>query len=315
MEHHECIIIGSGPAGYTAAIYAARADMKPVLYEGMQPGGQLTITTEVENYPGFPHGVQGPEMMNMFKEQALRLGADIRYGMVTAVDFSAQPFTLTIDESVQMKADSVIIATGASAKWLGLPSEQRLNSKGVSACAVCDGFFFRGKEVAIVGGGDTACEEASYLAKLCSKVYMLVRKDKFRASKAMQHRVETTPNIEILYNTETEEILGEERVNGMRVRNIVSGESREIPIGGFFVAIGHTPNTQIFAKWLDMDEQGYIKTIAGSSKTNIEGVFACGDAQDKVYRQAITAAGTGCMAALDAERYLSAKKAAESMPV
>jgi len=312
-EKHECVIIGSGPAGYTAAIYAARADMKPVLFEGMQPGGQLTITTEVENYPGFPHGVQGPEMMNMFKEQAVRLGADVRYGMVTAVDFSKQPYKLTIDESKEILAETVIISTGASAKWLGISSEQRLNSRGVSACAVCDGFFFRGKDVAIVGAGDTACEEASYLAKLCSKVYMLVRKDSFRASKAMQHRVMNTPNIEVLFNTETDEILGEDKVNGVRVKNNQTGATREIAISGFFVAIGHTPNTQIFANWINLDEQGYIKTIPGSSKTNIEGVFACGDAQDKVYRQAVTAAGTGCMAALDAERYLAAKHSAASM--
>lgn len=306
-EKHECVIIGSGPAGYTAAIYAARADMKPVLYEGMQPGGQLTITTEVENYPGYPHGIQGPEMMNLFKEQAVRLGADVRYGMVTAVDFSAQPYKLTIDESKEILAETVIISTGASAKWLGIPSEQRLNSRGVSACAVCDGFFFRGKDVAIVGAGDTACEEASYLAKLCNKVYMLVRKDQFRASKAMQQRVLTTPNIEVLFSTETEEILGEDKVSGVRVKNNVTNETRELAISGFFVAIGHTPNTQIFSSWIDLDEQGYIKTIPGTSKTNVEGVFACGDAQDKVYRQAITAAGTGCMAALDAERYLATK--------
>ncbi len=309
-EKHECVIIGSGPAGYTAAIYAARADMKPVLYEGMQPGGQLTITTEVENYPGYPHGIQGPEMMNLFKEQAVRLGADVRYGMVTAVDFSTQPYKLTIDESKEILAETVIISTGASAKWLGIPSEQRLNSRGVSACAVCDGFFFRGKDVAIVGAGDTACEEASYLAKLCNKVYMLVRKDQFRASKAMQHRVLTTPNIEVLFSTETDEILGEDKVSGVRVKNSVTNETRELAISGFFVAIGHTPNTQIFTPWIDLDEQGYIKTIPGTSKTNVEGVFACGDAQDKVYRQAITAAGTGCMAALDAERYLSTKHSA-----
>lgn len=309
-EKHECVIIGSGPAGYTAAIYAARADMKPVLYEGMQPGGQLTITTEVENYPGYPHGIQGPEMMNLFKEQAVRLGADVRYGMVTAVDFSAQPYKLTIDESKEILAETVIISTGASAKWLGIPSEQRLNSRGVSACAVCDGFFFRGKDVAIVGAGDTACEEASYLAKLCNKVYMLVRKDQFRASKAMQHRVLTTPNIDVLFSTETDEILGDDKVSGVRVKNSVTNETRELAISGFFVAIGHTPNTQIFSPWIDLDEQGYIKTIPGTSKTNVEGVFACGDAQDKVYRQAITAAGTGCMAALDAERYLSTKHSA-----
>ncbi len=307
IEHIECLIIGSGPAGYTAAIYAARADMKPVMYEGMQPGGQLTITTEVENYPGFPHGVQGPEMMNMFKEQATRLGADVRYGMATAVDFSKRPFKVTIDESKVVEAETVIIATGASAKWLGIPSETRLNTRGVSACAVCDGFFFRGKDVAIVGGGDTACEEASYLAKLCNKVYMIVRKESFRASKAMQQRVSTTPNIEILYNCETDEILGEDKVSGARLRNNKTNELREIAISGFFVAIGHHPNTDIFKGWIDLDEQGYIKTVPGSSRTNVAGVFACGDAQDKIYRQAITAAGSGCMAALDAERYLAAQ--------
>lgn len=308
IEHTECLIIGSGPAGLTAAIYAARADMKPVLYEGIQPGGQLTITTEVENYPGFPHGVQGPEMMNMFKEQAVRLGADVRYGIITKVDFAATPKKVWIDESKEMTADSVIISTGASAKWLGIPSEQRLNGGGVSACAVCDGFFYRGKDVAIVGAGDTACEEASYLAKLCNKVYMLVRKNEFRASKAMQHRVMNTPNIEVLFNTETEEILGNNVVEAVRVVNNLTGEKKELSISGFFVAIGHTPNTQIFKGFIDMDEQGYIITKPGSSYTNIEGVFACGDAQDKIYRQAVTAAGSGCMAALDAERWLAAKQ-------
>jgi len=314
-EHVECLIIGSGPAGYTAAIYAARADMKPVMYEGLQPGGQLTITTDVENYPGFPNGVEGPHMMDMFKQQAVRLGADVRYGMATSVDFSVYPRKVVVDDEHVIEAETVIIATGASAKWLGLPSEERLKNMGggVSACAVCDGFFYRGKEVIIVGGGDTACEEASYLAKICKKVYMIVRKDFLRASKAMQHRVETTPNIEILYNTETEEILGNELVEGARFVNNVTGEKREIQVEGFFVAIGHTPNTSIFKAFIEMDEQGYIKTVPGSTKTNIEGVFACGDAQDKIYRQAITAAGTGCMAALDAERYLGAKKALESM--
>lgn len=309
-ETIECLIIGSGPAGYTAAIYAARADMKPVVYAGMQPGGQLTITTEVENYPGFPDGVQGPEMMELFRKQAERLGADIRYGMVTKVDFSKRPFKIEVDESKEVLAETVIIATGASAKWLGIPSEERLNGKGVSACAVCDGFFFRGKDVAIVGAGDTACEEASYLAKLCNKVYMLVRRDEFRASKAMQHRVMNTPNIEVLFNTETEEILGNEKVEGMRIKNNKTNEVREIPVQGFFVAIGHQPNTEVFKGWLDMDETGYIKTISGTSKTNIEGVFASGDAQDHVYRQAVTSAGSGCMAALDAERFLAEKKSA-----
>lgn len=315
IEHVECLIIGSGPAGYTAAIYAARADMKPVLYEGMQPGGQLTITTEVENYPGFPTGIEGPQMMDMFKQQAVRLGTDVRYGMVTSVDFSSLPHTVVVDEKKTITADSVIISTGASAKWLGLPSEDKFKSNGggVTACAVCDGFFYRNKDVAIVGAGDTACEEASYLAKICKKVYMLVRRDEFRASKAMQHRVKNTPNIEILFNTETEEILGDTVVVGARVLNNQTGETRILNIDGFFVAIGHVPNTGIFAKYITLDEQGYIITKPDSTKTNVEGVFACGDAQDKIYRQAVTAAGTGCMAALDAERYLSEKKTLASM--
>lgn len=304
-EHVECLIIGSGPAGFTAAIYAARADMKPVMYEGMQPGGQLTITTDVENYPGYPDGIMGPEMMDNFKKQAVRLGADIRFGMITEVDFSQRPFKCTADGMKIILAKSVIIATGASAKWLGIPSEKKLNGSGVSACAVCDGFFYRGQDVAIVGAGDTACEEASYLAKLCNKVHMIIRKDTFRASKAMQHRVENTPNIEIHFNSETDEILGENVVEGVRIRNIVDGSTKEIPLTGFFVAIGHTPNTAIFKGWLDMDDQGYLITRPGSSYTNIEGVFACGDAQDKIYRQAVTAAGSGCMAALDAERWLA----------
>ena len=307
VENVECLIIGSGPAGYTAAIYAARADMKPVMYEGLQPGGQLTITTDVENYPGYPDGILGPEMMDNFKKQALRLGTDIRYGLITRVDFNQRPFQCVVDEMKTILAQTVIIATGASAKWLGLPSEQRLNGSGVSACAVCDGFFYRGQDVAIVGGGDTACEEASYLAKLCKKVHMIVRRDTFRASKAMQHRVENTPNIEIHYNSETEEILGDPVVTGARIRNVIYGSTKEISIGGFFVAIGHTPNTGIFKEFLDMDEQGYILTKPGSSYTNIEGVFACGDAQDKTYRQAVTAAGSGCMAALDAERWLASQ--------
>lgn len=307
VENVECLIIGSGPAGFTAAIYAARADMKPVMYEGLQPGGQLTITTEVENYPGYPEGIKGPEMMDNFKQQAVRLGADVRYGMVTKVDFSARPFTCIVDDKKTIKAQAVIIATGASAKWLGIPSEQRLNGSGVSACAVCDGFFYRNQDVAIVGAGDTACEEASYLAKLCNKVHMIVRRDTFRASKAMQHRVETTPNIEIHFNSVTDEILGESVVEGVRLKNVVDGSTKEIPVTGFFVAIGHTPNTEIFKGYLDMDEQGYLITKPGSSYTNIEGVFACGDAQDKIYRQAVTAAGSGCMAALDAERWLAAQ--------
>lgn len=301
--------MGSGPAGYTAAIYAARADMKPVMYAGMQPGGQLTITTDVENYPGFPDGVMGPEMMEMFRKQAERFGTDIRYGMITKVDFSGKPpYRLQVDEKHDILAETVIIATGASAKWLGIPSETKLNGRGVSACAVCDGFFFRGKDVAIVGAGDTACEEASYLAKICSKVYMLVRRDEFRASKPMQQRVLNTPNIEVLFDTETDEILGEDKVTGVRVKNRKTGATREIDIQGFFVAIGHQPNTEVFKPFITMDETGYIQTIPGTSKTNIEGVFACGDAQDKVYRQAVTAAGSGCMAALDAERYMAAKQ-------
>lgn len=312
IEKVECLIIGSGPAGYTAAIYAARADMKPVLYEGLQPGGQLTITTEVENYPGYPDGIKGPEMMEHFKNQASRLGADIRYGMITSVDFSQRPFKCVVDESKTILAQTVIVATGASAKWLGIPSEQRLNGSGVSACAVCDGFFYRNQDVAIVGAGDTACEEASYLAKLCTKVHMIVRKDSFRASKAMQHRVENTPNIEIHFNSVTDEVLGEHMVNGVRIKNTIDGSTKEIPVSGFFVAIGHTPNTEIFKPYLDMDEQGYLITKPGSSKTNIEGVFACGDAQDKIYRQAVTAAGSGCMAALDAERWLAEQHSARA---
>jgi thioredoxin reductase (NADPH) len=281
--------------------------MKPVLYQGIQPGGQLTITTEVENYPGYPDGVQGPEMMVHFEKQAHRMGADIRFGLATKVDFSGSPFKVWIDEEKLVEADAVIIATGASAKWLGLDSEQRLNGFGVSACAVCDGFFFRGKEVAVVGGGDTAAEEALYLSKLTTNVHLLVRRDEMRASKVMQERVQRTPNIKVYWNTETEEILGENKVDGVRVKNIKTGEQKVIPVQGFFVAIGHVPNSEIFKGWVDMDSSGYIKTIPGTSKTNIEGIFAAGDVQDKVYRQAVTAAGTGCMAALDAERYLGAK--------
>jgi len=306
-EKVHCLIIGSGPAGYTAAIYAARANLKPVLYQGIQPGGQLTITTEVENYPGYPEGIQGPEMMVHFEKQAARMGADIRYGLATKVDFSGFPHKVWIDDEKIIEAEAVIISTGASAKWLGLESEQRLNGYGVSACAVCDGFFFRGKEVAIVGAGDTAAEEALYLSKLCTKVHMLVRRDAMRASKVMQERVLKTSNIEVYWNTDTLEILGDKKVEGMRIRNNQSGEEREVPVGGFFVAIGHQPNSDIFKGFVDMDEAGYIKTIPGSSKTNIDGIFAAGDVQDKHYRQAVTAAGSGCMAALDAERYLSAK--------
>jgi thioredoxin reductase (NADPH) len=301
----KCLIIGSGPAGYTAGIYGARADLKPVMVTGMQPGGQLTITTEVENYPGYPKGTQGPEMMEDFRKQAERFGTDIRFGYVNKVDFSGPVHKVWVDETTLLQAHTVIIATGASAKWLGLPSEQRLNGFGVSACAVCDGFFFKGQDVAIVGAGDTAAEEATYLAKLCRKVYMIVRKGEMRASKAMQHRVENTANIELLFNAETQEILGEKTVSGALVKNNKTGETRKLDITGFFVAIGHEPNTAIFKDYLEMDEQGYIKTIPGTSKTKVKGVFAVGDAQDKVYRQAVTAAGSGCMGALDAERYLA----------
>ncbi|MEQ1797707.1 MAG: thioredoxin-disulfide reductase [Lacibacter sp.] len=306
-EKVHCLIIGSGPAGYTAAIYASRANLKPVLYQGIQPGGQLTITTEVENYPGYADGVQGPEMMVDFEKQAKRMGADIRYGLATKVDFSSTPHKVWIDDEKLIEADSVIICTGASAKWLGLESEQRLNGYGVSACAVCDGFFFRGKEVAIVGAGDTAAEEALYLSKLCTTVHMLIRKDAMRASKVMQDRVLNSPNIKVYFNTETVEILGENKVDGMKVKNNKTGEESVITVQGFFVAIGHEPNSAIFKEFIDMDDAGYIKTIPGTAKTNVEGVFAGGDVQDKIYRQAVTAAGSGCMAALDAERYLSAK--------
>ena len=306
-EKVHVLIIGSGPAGYTAAIYAARANMKPVLYQGIQPGGQLTITTEVENYPGYPDGIQGPEMMVHFEKQAARMGSDIRYGLATKVDFSVHPFKVWIDEEKLVEADSVIISTGASAKWLGLPSEERLNGYGVSACAVCDGFFFKGKEVAIVGAGDTAAEEALYLSKLCTTVHMLIRKDKMRASKVMQQRVLQTPNIKMYWNSDTDEILGEKKVEAVRIRNNQSGELTTIPVSAFFVAIGHQPNSDIFKPFIQMDETGYIITEPGTTKTNVEGVFASGDVQDKNYRQAVTAAGSGCMAALDAERYLSAK--------
>lgn len=305
-ERVHVLVIGSGPAGYTAAIYAARANMKPVLYQGIQPGGQLTITTEVENYPGYPEGVQGPEMMVHFEKQAARMGADIRYGLATQVDFSKQPYKVQIDEEKWIEADSVIISTGASAKWLGIESEQRLNGFGVSACAVCDGFFFKGKEVAIVGAGDTAAEEALYLSKLCTTVHMIVRRDQMRASKVMQDRVVKAPNIKVYLNSVTNEVLGTNKVEGVRIKNIQTDVLQDIPISGFFVAIGHEPNSLIFKEWLDMDETGYIKTIPGTTKTNIEGVFAAGDVQDKNYRQAVTAAGSGCMAALDAERFLSA---------
>ncbi len=308
-EHVKCLIIGSGPAGYTAAIYASRADLKPVMYTGLLQGGQLTQTTEVENYPGYPNGIMGPEMMEDFKKQAQRLGTDIRFGYVTEVNFSGPRHTVVVDGSKTITADTVIIATGASAKWLGLESEQKYSGFGVSACAVCDGFFFRGHDVAIVGAGDTAAEEATYLAKLCRKVYMIVRRDEFRASKAMVHRVLNTPNIEILYNTETKEILGDGQVvNAVKVFNNKTNAETTLDVTGFFVAIGHHPNTDVFKGWLHMDETGYIKTTPGSTTTNVEGVFCCGDAQDHIYRQAVTAAGSGCMAAIDAERYLAGKE-------
>jgi len=308
-EHVKCLIIGSGPAGYTAAVYAARADLKPVLYTGIVPGGQLTQTTDVENFPGYPEGILGPEMMEDFRKQAERFGTEIRFGYVTSVDFSGPTHTVVIDEHKTITADTVIIATGASAKWLGLESEQKYNGFGVSACAVCDGFFFRQQDVAIVGAGDTAAEEATYLAKLCNKVHMLVRRDEFRASKAMVNRVLNTKNIEIHYNSEAKEIVGDgQAVTGIRVFNNKTSEEKLIDITGFFVAIGHKPNTDIFKGWLEMDETGYLITKAGTPLTNVEGVFACGDVQDKHYRQAVTAAGSGCMAALEAERYLAAKE-------
>ncbi len=307
IERIKCLIIGSGPAGYTAAIYAARADLQPVLYTGMEPGGQLTTTTEVDNFPGYPDGVDGPSMMMDLQKQAERFGTDVRMGMVTEVEFSEQIggiHKIVVDNVTKLEAETVIISTGASAKYLGLPSEQRLRGGGVSACAVCDGFFYKNQEVAIVGAGDTAAEEATYLAKLCKKVTMLVRKDYMRASKAMQHRVNKTKNIEVLYNTEVDEVIGEQVVEGIRVVNNQTGDKNEIPVTGLFIAIGHKPNTDIFKGQLTMDETGYIITESKSTRTNKPGVFASGDVQDSVYRQAVTAAGTGCMAALDAERYL-----------
>lgn len=303
------LIIGSGPAGYTAAIYAARAGLSPVLYTGGQPGGQLTITGDVENFPGYPFGVGGPQMMIDLQQQAERFGTKVNYALVSSVDFSGYPLKVTVDEKQEIIAESVIIATGATAKYLGLPSEQKFFNKGVSACAVCDGFFYRGTDVAVVGAGDAAAEEATYLSNLCPKVYLIVRRNEMRASKIMQQRVLSNPKIEILWNTETEEILGEHEVSGMRVLNNLSGEKKEIPIKGFFVAIGHKPNTDIFKGILKLDESGYIQVKSGSTRTNIEGVFAVGDAADKIYRQAVTAAGTGCMGALDAERFLAAKEA------
>ncbi|NBR56620.1 MAG: thioredoxin-disulfide reductase [Chitinophagia bacterium] len=306
-EKVSILIIGSGPAGYTAAIYAARANMKPLLYQGIQPGGQLTITTEVENYPGFPDGIQGPDMMVNFEKQAARMGADIRYGLATKVDFSGEVKKVWIDDEKIIEADAVIISTGASAKWLGIPSEEKFNGFGVSACAVCDGFFFKGKEVAIVGAGDTAAEEAHYLSKMCTTVHMIVRKDQMRASKVMQDRVLNTPNIKMYFNSETDEILGDKTVQAVRIKNTKTNTLQEIPVSAFFVAIGHQPNSGIFSEFIKTDETGYILTEPGTTKTNVPGVFASGDVQDKNYRQAVTAAGSGCMAALDAERYLTAK--------
>jgi len=308
IERLKTLIIGSGPAGYTAAIYAARADLKPVMYTGMEPGGQLTTTTEVDNFPGYPEGIDGPTMMVQLQQQAERFGTEVRIGMVTAVDFSNEVggiHKVTVDDSKTIEAESVIISTGATAKYLNLPSEQRLRGGGVSACAVCDGFFYKGQDVAIVGAGDTAAEEASYLANICNKVTMLVRKDHMRASKAMQHRVNSLENIEVRYNTEVEEVLGDQVVEGLRMINNQTGEKEDIAITGLFIAIGHKPNTDIFKDQITMDDTGYIITEGKSTKTNKPGVFASGDVQDKEYRQAVTAAGTGCMAALDAERYLA----------
>lgn len=306
-NHIHCLIIGSGPAGYTAAIYAARAGLKPVMYTGPQPGGQLMITNDVENFPGYPEGVMGPEMMEDLRKQAERFGTDIRNGLATKVDFSGWPHKVWIDDEKELTADAVIISTGASAKWLGLESEHRLNGLGVSACAVCDGFFYRKQKVVVVGGGDTAAEEASYLANICEHVTVLVRGDKMRASKFMQKRLTSLPNVTILWNTETVEVLGDTGVTGVRVRNRVTEAVQDLEATGFFVAIGHKPNTDVFKPYVTMNEAGYIETVKGSTYTNVPGVFACGDAQDMVYRQAITAAGTGCMAALDAERWLTVK--------
>jgi len=310
MEREKVLIIGSGPAGYTAAIYAARAGLTPVLYTGGQPGGQLTTTNDVENFPGYPEGINGPQMMIDLQKQAERFGTRVHFALVTAVDFSGWPLKVTIDESKVVEAESVIVATGASAKYLGLPSEEKFANKGVSACAVCDGFFYRGKDVAVVGAGDSAAEESTYLSKLCTKVHLIVRRDEMRASKIMQQRVLNTPNIEVHWNSETEEVLGDDSgVTGVRLLNNKTGAKKDISVQGFFLAIGHKPNTDIFKGQLEMDESGYVKVIPGSTKTNVEGVFAVGDVADRVYRQAITAAGSGCMGALDAEKFLAAKEA------
>lgn len=309
VEKEKVLIIGSGPAGYTAAIYAARAGLTPVLYTGGQPGGQLTTTNDVENFPGYPDGINGPQMMVDLQKQAERFGTRLNYGLVTSVDFSSYPLKVTVDENKVVEAESVIVATGATAKYLGIPSEQTYANKGVSACAVCDGYFYRGKEVAVVGAGDSAAEESTYLAKLCSKVHLIVRRNEMRASKIMQERVKNTPNIEIHWNSETDEVLGDDNgVNAVRIKNSADGTTKVIPIQGFFLAIGHKPNTDIFKGQLEMDEAGYVKVEPGTTKTNVEGVFAVGDVADRVYRQAITAAGTGCMGALDAEKFLQGKE-------
>lgn len=303
------MIIGSGPAGYTAAIYAARAGLTPILYTGGQPGGQLTTTNDVENFPGYPEGINGPQMMMDLQKQAERFGTKVNYGLITSVDFSTYPLKVIVDEKDTLLVETVIVATGASAKYLGIPSEEKYANRGVSACAVCDGYFYRGKEVAVVGAGDSAAEESTYLSKLCTKVHLIVRRDEMRASKIMQQRVLNTPNIEIHWNTETDEILGDDNgVNGVRLLNRKTGEKKVIPVQGFFLAIGHKPNTDVFKGQLIMDESGYVKVIPGTTKTNVEGVFAVGDVADRVYRQAITAAGSGCMGALDAEKFLAAKE-------
>jgi thioredoxin reductase (NADPH) len=312
-EKTECLIIGSGPAGYTAAIYAARADLKPLMYQGLQPGGQLTTTTEVENYPGYPEGTMGPQMMEDFKKQAERFEADVRWGMITEIDISKRPFIAKADDGKVIEAETVIIATGATAKWLGLPSESEYNGYGVSACATCDGYFYKGKDVVVAGGGDTAAEEATYLAKLCRKVYLVHRRDELRASKAMQKRVFNTKNIEVIWDHVPKEIVGEtegfaKKVTGVVLTNVKTGDEKKVDVDGFFVAIGHKPNTELFEGKLKMDNRGYLITEPGTTITNVEGVFAAGDVQDRVYRQAVTAAGTGCMAALDAERFLSAQE-------
>lgn len=308
-EKVRCLIIGSGPAGYTAAIYAARADLHPVMYQGIQPGGQLTTTTEVDNFPGYPDGVTGPVMMEDLKKQAERFGTDVRWGLATDVDLSERPFKVKTDDGKEIIAETLIIATGATARYLGLESEEKFKGQGVSACATCDGFFYRGQDVAVVGGGDTAAEEATYLANLCNKVYLIHRRDELRASKAMQKRVFNTKNIEVVWDSVPDEVLGDAKgVNGVRVKNVKNGETRDIDIQGFFVAIGHTPNTDLFKGQLDMTDSGYLITAPDSTKTSTEGVFACGDVQDHVFRQAVTAAGTGCMSAIEAERFLSSQE-------